>query len=44
MEIAFVEADAAIEPHASTANVDTKPNAMQSILIFPSTHCIGVVT
>ncbi|MDQ6864140.1 MAG: hypothetical protein M3044_09980 [Thermoproteota archaeon] len=45
MEIALVEADAAIEPRASNANVDPKPNANhQSILIFPSTHCIGVVT
>ena len=31
MEIALVEADAAIEPSASNANVDPKPNANHAI-------------
>ena len=40
MEIAFVEADAAIEPHASTANVDTKPNANHAIDFNISIHSL----
>ena len=40
MEIAFVEADAAIEPRASNANVDTKPNANHAIDFNISIHSL----
>jgi hypothetical protein len=40
MEIAFVEADAVIEPRANNANVDTKPNANHAIDFNISIHSL----
>ena len=40
MEIALVEADAAIEPSANNANVDPKPNANHAIDFNISIHSL----